>query len=693
MSYNKIYTIDYKRLSNKPTHIEILQNGWTGGTTVLKPDATPLTINLQGDSSNIFCKTIGTGVILNVIANPLSLITLFNNSDPQANIVKIYNSTGATNLFWQGFINPVYQEDYSVNYPTPVSINCGDGMQLLDTIYYKNSDYSFYTLNTSVGNVIKNVLSKLNLSFGNVYSDIDLTTFDPDTDTYKSNLFKYVNVNQHNYIDESFVPMTCRGVLDSLFGGIDGLKVQFIASDLYIINPINLNDATKGKKYTLPDFTESTSNFGGYVDIMTGTTGGSSSIGYYQTGQNLGSTDQVNEINIKYNPYNQTGFNYDFNAMATGGTFSHVSVPSVDYWHNMSVLFSGWTQTTSGGTAASGHFIGLKQTPLDSSPVYGLLIDNSGDVLTYKISFSNINPDLNLRLKITLESYCQTRLYLNGSTPVDNENIYGSTETMPVFGYKIITSIKCGNLYFDITDSNWKSSFHNNTFLVIQDGVTISQYSADGTKSIVNDTWVTTSNVIPIGGITGGSLTFSVNCIAGDSEINRSVKRPEYDAMSHFRRILIKSVKIDITDIAGNVITNNGILTRGNISTNLMYKTNVTDISTTSGCGNYGVSRGSYFTTSNQPLLLYGLYRTENGSTKMTDKLLIQTFQSQYKVPRVKLMASLNVKNYGLSLQNKLIKNTKYLGKAFYISSYSYVDDQESMDVEAVELASTYDSI
>lgn len=690
MSYNLKYKIDYKRLSNKPTHIEILQNNWTGGTTVLTPDAAPLTIQLQGDASNIFCKTIGSEAHINVIANPLSLITLFNNSDPQAFIVKCYNSTGTTNLFWQGFINPVYTEDYSINFDTSVSINANDGMQLLETIYYKKSDNSFYTGNTTIANVVNNVLSKISgLTINNIYSNIDLTI-----NGYEHNLFKNINVNQLNYIDESFVPMTARGVLESIFGGLDGLKVQFQGSDLYIINPINLNDATKGKKYTLTGYTESTSNFGGYVDIMTGTTGGSSSIGYYQTGQSLDSVNQVNEINVKYNPYNITSFNYDFAASATGSTtFSHVTVPSVDYYRNMSVTYPNWTQLTSGGTSASNHFIGLKQTLDDSSPVYGLLIDNSGDVLTFKIPFSNINADSTLSLKLTLDSYCQTRLYLDGSTLVDNENIYGGTATTPVYHYYIATSIKCGSLYFNGT-TGWDSSYHSTTLGVIQDGVTYAQYAADNKKSIVNDTWATTSRLIPIsGGLTGGSLTIQIYCVQGAGQITYNNTKPAYVIGAAFRRILIKNIVIDIVDSKGNVISNNGVLTRGNISTNLIYKTNVSSINTTSGCGNYGVSKGSFFDLTNQTLLNAGLYRAENSSAKMTDKLLIQTFQSQYKVSRLKLQANLNVKNYGLSLQNKLIRNLKYLNKAFYINSFTYQDDIESMNIEAVEIVNTYDYI
>ncbi len=687
MSYNLKYTIDYKRLSNRPTHIEILQNFYVGAVTALQADATPLTIQLQGNTDNIFCKTIGTGAIINVIATPLSLITLFNNSDPQAFIVKCYDSNTTNNLFWQGFVNPVYTEDYSVNFPTTVSINCSDGMQMLDTIYYKNSDGSFYTGNTTIATVINNVLSKLNLTVGNIYSDMDLRT-----NGYTTNIFTNIKVNQLNYINESFVPMSCREVLDSIFGGLDGMKVQFQGSDLYVVNPINLNDATKGRKYTLPGFSESTVNFGGYADIITGTTGGLTSIGYYQTGQNLGTVNQINEIDVKYNPYNITNFAYDFNANATGNTsFYHVTTPPNDYYRNITPVFPSWTQLTSGGTAASGHFFGIKETSGDTS-IYGLLLDNSHDVLTYNIPFSNINSDTSLNFNLMLDSYCQTRL-----NSVDNasfgENIYGSSQTTPVYGYYVVCSIQCGDLYYNGYNI-WDSSYHSLILGVIQNGVTYAQYGADHTKSIVNDTWATTARLIPIsGGLTGGSITFSIYCIQGAGQITYNNSKPWYVIGAMFRRVLVKNLKIDVVDNKGVVITNNGVLTRGNISTNIIYKTNVTDIATTSGCGNYGVSKGSFFTLSNQTLINFGLYRPENSSARMTDKLLIQTFQSQYKVSRLKLIASLNVKNYGLSLQNKLIKNLKYINKAFYISSYSYVDDQESMDIEAVELVNTYDSI
>ena len=684
MSYGVHYRIAYKRLSNSTTTIDILENAYGGSVVNLTPDKTPLTITKSGDVNNIFAPTIGSGAVINVSATPLSLLNLFT-SDPQQFVVKCYNGSSGSNLFWQGFVNAqIYSEDYSANYPIPISINCNDGMTILDSLYYKNSDGTFYTGCSTIGGVINNILGKLNITFNNIYTSNDIST-----NGYTVNLFTNVKVNNENYIDESLQAQTCREVLNSIMGGIPWV-MYFSGDKIYIYDPINLNNSSIGKKYTLPAYTETGATVGGYCDIITGSTAGA--LGYYQTGQALDIVPICNEVDIKYNLYNYTNFNYDFSSV-TGVTFSHITSPSPnDYYNNLSVNYPNWTQKTSGGTTASGHFIAIKQSLDDNSPIYGLLLDNSGDVLTYTIPHSYVNPSPDLSLALSIDSYCQTRLNSTANA-TDGENIYGSSATTPVYAYFVVASIQCGNLYFD-DYSSWLSGVHGTLLGVIQDGVSYAQYGANNTKSIVNDTWATTKRIITLGGgLTGGTITVRISCIQGFSEITFNTSKPEYVVGAAYKRVLIKNLKLEVVNSAGVTISNNGINVKGNVSTSLIYKTNPLEISTTNGStGSYGISRGSYLSNTNQSLCSYGFWR--GGTPYMSEKLLLQAYISQYKVPRRKLSASLNAKNYLLDLNMKLITDYKYQsGKAFYIVNSTYDDAEESMDCEMIEVPSTKDSI
>ena len=673
MSYNLKYKIDYKRLSNQSTHIEILQNGWTGGTTSLNPDVSPLTISKSGDVSNIFTPTIGTGAVININATPLSLLNLFT-SDPQKFIVKCYNSTGTTGLFWQGFVNTgYYQEDYSANYPIPININANDGLAVLDKLWYKQASGNFYTGCTTIGTVINNILGKISgLTFNNLYASNDICT---NGSNY--NLFLNLVVDQQNYVDESGIAMTCRDVLNSIFQGL-GLTIIFKANSIYVFDPINLNDSSKGKVYTLTAFSESSTAIGGIIDLSGGT------LTYYQTGQNLDVVPQVDEVDVKYDPYNFINYNYDFNDiknLQNAGGWGHITTPS-KWYNNNTLQFSGWTQS------AGNHFVGAAEdidgAGVMGEPTYMLFLTNTNvnDEPVLKLIIPNIiiYKDGNLSVKISFDCWFQTK--------ENNWNIFAPSTGNQVYGYAVQTSLKIGNQYYKGSSTGWQAGqtgqWHN---LIPVISCTNSQYYDKNTNSTTNDTWITANITLPLDSSLVGSndIEFCVYDYFDGSQVVTTRKN-----FAPVIGILLKNFNLSIVNTStGKPIDNSGVLKRGNISTNLIYKTNVTEIKTTSGTGVYGVSRGAYRDTSYA--LIAGLYR---GSYYTTEQLILQNFLSQYKTPRLKLTANFNVKNYMLDIWFKLIKDNKYLsGKAFYIAGSTYDDETESMQCDMIEITAVRDSI
>jgi hypothetical protein len=662
MAYNIHYRIAYKRLSNSTTTIDILENGYGGSVVNLNPDAAPLQISKSGDVSKIFQSTIGSGAVININGTPLSMLNLFS-ADPQQFIVKCYNGSSGTGLFWQGFVNTeIYNEDYSANYPIPISINANDGMTVLDSLWYKQSNGAFYTGCTTIGTVINNILGKLGITFSNVYTSNDIST-----NGTNYNLFNNITVNQDNYIDESRVAMTCREVLDSIFQGL-GLVLTFQADSIFIIDPINLNDTTKGKKYTLSSFTESTNALGGYIDLSGGT------LTYYETGQALDIVPKVDEVDIKYDPYTFINYKYDFNDvknLASVGSWGHITSPS-EWYNNSTVQFSGWTQST------SGHFVGAKETNI-SDPTYMLWLTgtdvNNEPILKLTGITANLYKDNRLSVKISLDCWFQTK--------ENNWNIFAPNGGNQVYGYYVQTSLKVGNQYFN--GSSWTTGFTHN--LIAVKSCTSAQFGANPANSTANDTWITASTILPLDSSLVGSNNI-VFCIYDYWSGSQGITQRKN--FSPVIGILLKNLNISIiTTSTGKEIDNSGVLKRGNISTNTIYKTNVTNIKTTSGTGVYSVSNGAFRDTSYAPIA--GLYR---GGNYTTEQLVLQSYLSQYKVPRLKLSANFNVKNYMLDIWMKLIKDNKYLsGKGFYIVGSTYDDETESMQCEMIEITNSRDSI
>ena len=200
MSYGKKYRISYYRKSGGVTTVDILEKNhadYSPITNLVAYGEVPLEIVSDGDPTNIYTPTIGSGATIKVVAMPLDLINLFTE-DPQKYMVKIYNGVSGGTLRWQGFISPeIFTGDYSSPVPSVITLQCNDGMQVLGYIKYEQIDRTHFTGNVIIASILTNILGKLGITFTNIKTSHDLQ---PSADV--TDLFNHLFLSNENFVDE-----------------------------------------------------------------------------------------------------------------------------------------------------------------------------------------------------------------------------------------------------------------------------------------------------------------------------------------------------------------------------------------------------------------------------------------------------------------------------------------------------------
>jgi len=424
MAYGVRYYTTYKRRSGGTTTIQILERNYSSSSTQLRADANPLTITTTGNGNNIYTPTLGSGAVIRLLVTPLTFHSLFFVTDPQKLMVKVFSGSTSESPIWQGFVSTgIYSEDYSEATLTPIQLQCNDGMALLDDIPYVSniSGGTRYSGFTEIYQVMSNIFSKLGISFNEIRTANDLKIAD-----YTYNPFLYLTVNNENYYDEQGNPMSCREVLNSIWGAM-GLVMSFRGSVIYIIDPINLHTASKGKTFaTSPAYGayETAKSLGGYLDIS------DDDINWYETGQMLDVTQEFNQIDIKYDPFNFTQYMYEFQKEDNIINDSAVAVDYGSYKIYKGIEMVGWNIT------ATNKIEGWQQTG-NTTIEYMIRQDDVGTgYYAYTFPFSNIKQDENLRLQVSMDLYVNTK---------DDNDLWSEAEGTTVNEIKIPIYIKVGN--------------------------------------------------------------------------------------------------------------------------------------------------------------------------------------------------------------------------------------------------------
>lgn len=692
MAYAIKYRTSYNRRSGNRTTIDILENGYTGGTiTNLIAGATPLIIKTTGDVNNLFNPSNGSGTDINILSQPLTLLDIFT-VDPQKYIVKIYDGNSGSDLVWQGFINTgIYKESYSYSGLTPITLSCNDGMTVLENIPYYINSSTPYTGFTNVATVMGNIFSKLGLSFTTIRMSNDLLIAD-----YSRNPFLYLTVNNENFYDEQGEPMDCRKVLNSIFQPLS-LVMTLRGETIYLVDPINLHTTSKGYTYgTSPvyGYNETQQNLGGYLDLS------NRDIFYYETGQGLDVIQPFNQLEIKYDPYNFTSYSYDFNEEGnadnheTWGTFTN---DGTNYNIYSDVTMSGWTIN------GIYNFNGAQKSGTTADDVEDIdyhikqNVSQSGSY-EFTIPNSNIKQDENMLLELSFDIYVNTKHI---------SNLWSTAAGTLVQEIELPFYIKVGNQWYN-GGNQWSTTLSSfNKKIREPDSSRTQQISYQGwwlwkhrvTKtvddSIINDTWINVSCLIDMGqssieDLINGSIHLYVPRGLDIQSITPSASEAQV------KNVLLKNFKIEAAKPNSTPIGNDGVKSLYTIYDSTGVKKSKLGITLTNGCGTYGCSKAAFSTDQQviQGINITGLMRDGSSTKYDTADLLGQNLLSQYRLPRIKLSMNLDVRNYLLEVEQKLIKDSRYQGsKAFYIVNGTYNDKFENFNCEIIELTSSRENI
>ena len=692
MAYTSKYYTHYKRRSGGTTTIHIYQKDSAGSQIYLKADVDPLVITTIGDVNNIYQPTQGSGATIKLLVTPLTLIDFFT-VDPQKFMVKVFNGTSGGTITWQGFISTgIYTEDYSVGGTllTPITLQCNDGMSVLDNMYYSQSATgATYTGFTNVSTVMSNIFSKLAISFTSIITNHNLKISE-----FTTNLFLYLTVNNENYIDELERPFSCRKVLDSIFGAL-GLVMTFRGQTIYLLDPINLHDTDNGMSYdTSPAYGSSESAYpiGGYLDISNG------DIEYYETGQSIDVVQPFNQLEVRYDPYNFTQGTYNFNTeenQDTSGTLViHYTDDGVDFNIYKGTEMNGWTAT------GTNKFEGWQQSGTTVGNIdYMIRQDQIGSgYYEYVIPYSNIKQDEEMRLELSMDVYVNTK---------DENNLWSKDDGILVNEIQIPVYLKVGNQWYG-GGNLWQTDQIGFTMTIREVNSNIAEkYITTGIlfwkhtelvvvdSSIINDAWTTGTVSINMGqsseeDLINGSITIYIPKVLAFESVTPSA------AEASILNLLIKNISVTTTTTSDIPISNEGILTTTSFYNNNTIKKDELNITLLNGCGNYGASKASFSTDQQviQGINITGLMRGDDTTLYDTTQLLSQSLISQYKEPRYLLKANFDVSDNLLSTEHKLIKDSDYLADvAFYISNGTYNDWNENYTCEMIELVSTRETI
>ena len=215
MAWNIKYRTEFKAESNKLYYLDILEEDWAGGATIIQSGSEPITIESgYGDLNETI---VGSGATIELMSTTsLQLTNLYTDAMFKYK-VELKTSTYTQ---WTGWLNSdTYEEVYSEDNNYLVTFTANDGLAMLNELDYVDSNGDNYESIESAFDIIQRLLGKVS-AFPVFHIGNSMTLLDDGdnalTPSTNETFLHVLQLNNDNYYDEYDKPLTCREVLDSI---------------------------------------------------------------------------------------------------------------------------------------------------------------------------------------------------------------------------------------------------------------------------------------------------------------------------------------------------------------------------------------------------------------------------------------------------------------------------------------------
>lgn len=226
MSYNTIYTIPFKTITDKYMSVEILKEDYTGTVTELTGSSTPFITTIDDDDFLYIPLRFSTASMGIVGGDYLQSLFSTNYQQYKVNL----HNNGV--IVWTGFISP---EIYTQDYAAPVfefSVECMSAMSTLEFIDYKKQGEKYAFI--SLFDLIKICVEASRGSYNSIFIP---HVYAKDSANYSSmgNVLSEMFVSEQNFFDEDIKPMKLKEVLEEVCKFLNWTCVDW-NGDLYFVD-------------------------------------------------------------------------------------------------------------------------------------------------------------------------------------------------------------------------------------------------------------------------------------------------------------------------------------------------------------------------------------------------------------------------------------------------------------------------
>ena len=620
MSFQKKYWYTFKDLKNIQYTVEI----WQDTTDIItaeeiRGDQDPFLIQYSDISKLESIR--GSGCELNLLSSTDRKFMSLYTANMMEFQIRVYNGV---NLIWLGYLDSeLYSEPFNQIKNYPVRFSGTDGFALLERFNYLDINGNKYTGLDTQWNVIKNIISKLNLGYNGIYISLSTTSNDFSI-SYNETIFHKTYCNNKNWYNEDGDAETTRKVLEEILKPYGAYIIQDNAN-LYIvdINTIAKNLTSSFRRYN------SSFNYVSTVDLNLNI-GDLTTIKFAESNQQLNVVSGINKQIIKYSPYlESTILDYDSSKDFSGYTLTNLKGEYPNSWEENVYSTSDYWSNNSNGRfielVGTGNNDGNKEKYLS---INSLNTSLSNNVFSYKGETPQIisNADVVYYLKFDCSCYVRT---------TDN---MGLTTDVIVNQCAIDSRLKIGNKYLVGGDSfNWSTS--SGYFQFRYDN-----YNAENNIwNTITDTWSNvkqtktsknTGIIVPLDTYGGTNFSFDIiNVVCFDKNSNIITN-------SDVKEIRLKDIKISLLDKDFNEIKNSDTEYVGYLNKNHKNEGDIITILQGSSVNKAPIEKGSLMGYNGNYYYLNSW--TREGKMDLLENLLLRSIVSNYTNKTIELTATIN---------------------------------------------------